>query len=334
MKKIWKRLLFILCIILIAGAVFIIRYINRFKYNDSFVNGNTAGNLYNDGYFCEHNGIVYFANPSDHDCLYSMNPDGTDIKKLVNQSVSYINVDDHYIYYCKLQGRSDSAFSFLPINTNSLCRLRIDGKGEPEILDSDPCMYASLVGNYIYYLHYDKEKGTTLYKIKIDGTGKEQVAKESFFTASTDGKYIYYNGLNDNHNVYQLDTTTDQSSVIYEGNCWMPIKSGNTLYYLDCENDYRIARAELTTGEQTFVTDCRVDCYNVYGDKIFFQKNDAASPAFCCINTDGTGYQEIKNGNYTSIQVTSRYVYFTDFSNKIIYYTSTSNPGNIQIFQP
>ena len=104
MKKIWKWLLFVLVILLAAGCVFLYRYINRIRYNDGYVNGNTAGNLYNEGYFCEKDGIVYFANPADNYCLYSMNPDGTNIKKLEDQSVSYINVDDHYIYYCKLKG--------------------------------------------------------------------------------------------------------------------------------------------------------------------------------------------------------------------------------------
>ena len=94
MKKIWKWLLFVLVILLAAGCVFLYRYINRIRYNDGYVNGNTAGNLYNEGYFCEKDGIVYFANPADNYCLYSMNPDGTNIKKLEDQSVSYINVDD------------------------------------------------------------------------------------------------------------------------------------------------------------------------------------------------------------------------------------------------
>lgn len=179
-----------------------------------------------------------------------MNPDGTNIKKLEDQSVSYINVDDHYIYYCKLKGKSADSFSFLPVNTNSLCRLDIDGKGKPEILDDDPCMYASLVGNYLYYLHYDTTDATTLYKVKIDGKEKEQVEKQSYFTASTDGQYIYYNGLTDNHNIYEMDTSNDHAKVIYEGNCWMPVKDGNNLYFMDCENDYRIAKVDLTNGEK------------------------------------------------------------------------------------
>ena len=69
MKKIWKWLLFVLVILLAAGCVFLYRYINRIRYNDGYVNGNTAGNLYNEGYFCEKDGIVYFANPADKMCI-------------------------------------------------------------------------------------------------------------------------------------------------------------------------------------------------------------------------------------------------------------------------
>ena len=49
MKKIWKWLLFVLVILLAAGCVFLYRYLNRIRYNDGYVNGNTAGNLYNEG---------------------------------------------------------------------------------------------------------------------------------------------------------------------------------------------------------------------------------------------------------------------------------------------
>ena len=114
----------------------------------------------------------------------------------------------------------------------------------------------------------------------------------------------------------------------------MPVKDGNNLYFMDCENNYRIAKVNLTNGEKTLVTDCRVDCYNVAGNKIFFQKNDKNNPAICCINTDGSNYQELKAGNYTSINVTSTYVYFKDFTSEIPYYTSVDAPGNVQIFQP
>ena len=44
--------------------------------------GNTAGNLYNSGLFCEYDGTVYFSNAADNGALYSMNVDETEVKKL------------------------------------------------------------------------------------------------------------------------------------------------------------------------------------------------------------------------------------------------------------
>ena len=71
-----KKLPVILTIglIVIVASVFsvVYHYQNKTKYNESYVNGNTAGNLYNAGLFCESNGTVFFANPDDKYRLYSM----------------------------------------------------------------------------------------------------------------------------------------------------------------------------------------------------------------------------------------------------------------------
>ena len=60
---------------------------------------NTAGNLNNGGLFCEHDGRVYFANSYDSGCLYSMNADQTDIKKLYDLSVKFINAGGDYVFF-------------------------------------------------------------------------------------------------------------------------------------------------------------------------------------------------------------------------------------------
>ena len=147
MKNKRKKQLFItIAIILILIAVFcLIHFLNRTKMNSGYVNGNSAGNLYNGGLFCESNGTVFFSNPSDNHRLYSMNPDGSDMKKLSDDTVSYINADDHYVYYVRNNKSEDTNFSFLNFGTNSLCRINRDG-GRVTILDDDPSLYAGLYG--------------------------------------------------------------------------------------------------------------------------------------------------------------------------------------------
>ena len=94
-------LIIILILIAVGSCIGVNKYLHKIKYNDTFVNGNSAGNLYNGGQFCESNGTIFFANPDDEHRLYSMSSSGGDLKKLCDDTVMYINADDNYVYYVR-----------------------------------------------------------------------------------------------------------------------------------------------------------------------------------------------------------------------------------------
>ncbi len=331
-----KKIISIFVLILLVtgiGSISLYNYLtNKDYYNDGTVNGNSAGNLYNSGLFCEYDGVIYFANPNDGNQLYMMNADGTGVKKISDDSAAFINADENYIYYTRTGDNSESQFSFLHVYTHSLCKLRRDLKGEVKVLDTDPCMYASLVGNDIYYIHYSKQEGSTLYKIKNDGEEKGQVFPQPYFTCSTKGQYIYYNGLEKDHNVYRFDTATGSQALIYEGNCWMPIIEGNYLYFMDCEDSYSLARVDLTTNEKITLADDWVDCFNLHNGVIYFQRN-GKNPAFCSVKVDGSGYTVLKEGVFTEINVAGDLVFFKDYSSEKFFKMSIRD-GWISPFNP
>lgn len=323
-----------LILICFVGLAILQQQSAKTKLNDNYVNGNLAGNLYNGGLFCESGDLIFFSNPKDYHKLYSMNKNGTDIKKLSDDTVSYINADAHYVYYVRDNTNNESYFSFLSFSRNSLCRINRDG-GKVKILDSDPSLYASLVGNYIYYIHYDKENASTLYKVKIDGTEKQQVSKSPYFTCCTNNSYIYYNGLENDHYIYRFDTQTDSAVSIYEGNCWQPIVIGDTAYFMDANNNYALTKVDLNTGECTVISSDRIDCFNVYGSYIYFQRSDEANPAFCRITTEGTDYEEISTGVFSNINITEDYVYFYSYyDDTVCYRTPTFGSIEVSIFKP
>lgn len=336
MKKRLPLIIFLIVLILAIGGGIFFYISSKTKFNDSYVNGNTAGNLYNGGLFCEYDGIIYFANPSDRDRLYSMNADGSDLTKLCDDSVSYINADEHYIYYVRNNPGSVGDFSFLTINTDSLCR--IDRDGNPNsilILDTEPSMYASLFGNYIYYLHYSESNGTTLYKVKIDGSDQNEVIPSVCFTASGLGQYLYYNGTEAEHYIWRLNTEDDSNGMLYGGNCWMPtITDESTAYFMDCDNNYALAKVDLSTGEKTIICNDRIDCYNVDGDFIYFQRNDSDHPALCRVRSDGSGYEVISEGIHTNINVTSDYVYFRDFTTEQTFRAAKTSGAAVKAYSP
>lgn len=334
MKKKLIRILIIVGILVAVIGTIIYRISKHIRYNDTYVNGNTAGNLYNAGLFCENNGTVFFANPDDHNRLYSMDSNGKNLKKLNNDSVMYINADSNYVYYVRNNTKDNVDYSFFSYNNNSLCRVSRSG-GDAAILDEAPCIYASLLGNYIYYLHYDTETATTLYRVKIDGKELKQVFPYYVFNCSTLGEYFYYNGMQNDSNVYQYDTSNGTDSLYYSCNAYKPIVTDDSdLFYMDVDNNYALVHANPNSKEPDTLTTDSLDCYNVYGSYIFYQKYSKKDPAFCMIKNDGSEKKELASGTYTNINITSYYIYFRDYYSGETFYTSTNKPGEINAFHP
>lgn len=338
MKKNKTKLFFaivILAVILAAGGLFLQHFLPRTKFNTTAVAGNSAGNYYNNGLFCEYNDMVFFSNPYDGYTLYQMTPQGTEARQISTDKVSFINADDNYIYYVKdnASKTNTSAFSFIQVGSNGLCRIKHNGK-QPTLLDPDVSLYAALSGNYIYYIHYDKENASTLYKIKIDGTEQEKVNKfPLLLSPSKDGSFCY-NGLEGNHNVYRWNPSTDTSTLLYKGSCWNPMEDDSYLYFMDCENDYHFTKLQKNTQEKTDISQCRVDTYNIYGNYVYYQKNEKDNYALCRRSLDGSKEEIIAKGIFCDINITSNYVYFRGFHNKDIFYQTPVNGAvDVKSFQ-
>lgn len=334
MKKTIHILILLVIALAIAGSVAYYIYAGRTVFNDSYVNGNTAGNLYNGGFFCERGDTVYFSNPNDNNYLYSMNLAGGNVQKLHADRVSYINADDRYVYYVRNNVGADDLSSALRLNANSLCRYDLKRK-KVTVLDPDPSIYISLLGNYLYYIHYSTETASTLYRVKIDGSEKEQVDSNPYFTCSANGQYFYYNGIQNDHNIYQMDTATGNSQMICQGNFWMPSADNENIYFLDCGQNYALMQLGRSQSEPTVLVKDRIETYNVFGDTVYFQKNNLnGDAALCSIRTDGSDYQELLSGDYANINVTSQFIYFTSVGQDGTVYKIPTSGGDVSVFNP
>ena len=70
-----RTILAFVIVTLVIAAVVTFTILDKRVPRDPSDHGNSAGNLHNGGLFFEMDGKVYFSNPYDSDCLYSMNPD-------------------------------------------------------------------------------------------------------------------------------------------------------------------------------------------------------------------------------------------------------------------
>ena len=125
----------------------------------------------------------------------------------------------------------------------------------------------------------------------------------------------YYNNNGNNHHLHVWDTASDSSYEILANNVWNPILYGDYIYYMDVENNYRLCRYHLYNNEVEVLTNDRIDCFNVGSGYIYYQKN-GTDAQLKYMQLDGSNPYVIADGNYTNINMTSRYVYFQDFSNE------------------
>lgn len=333
-KKKQNTIILIIVAIVIIVLIAVLAFLsNRTAPVPEGTIGNTGGNLNNRGLFCEYDGKVYFSNAYDDGALYCMNPDETGIKKLNNSKAEYINAGGEYLVYYQ-KGSSTSGTSSLKFigAMNGVYRTRLNGKNAV-CLDDDASGTVLLVENNVYYAHYDTDTALSLRKIRLNQKKSQTLSDYWINPASCQDGTIYYNGTEDDHYLYAWDTDTDTSATVWDGNMWNPVVSGDYVYYMDVADNYKLCRYSLLDGSTTLLTEDRIDTFNVYGDIIYYQANSSSEPALKRMYTDGSGLTIVAEGNYTNINITSEYVYFTGFNSEVpVYKTSTAGPVNVETF--
>ncbi len=277
--------------------------------------GNTAGNIYNKGLFCEDDGYIYFANSYDNGALYRMKEDETEMKKIITADVQYINAGGDYLYYYMANSSTSTGLGFLR-RVMGIYRVKKNGKS-PATLSRDPSLEMILINNSIYYLDYDKTKGVHLGKMGTDGKNVTDISDSIINPAGVYEDVIYFANNENNHFLMVLDTATDSISEAVRVNMWNPVRLGNYIYFMDIDNNYRLARYSLSEESIETLTKDRIDCFNLNTEYIYYQKNDASHPAFKRMAVNGSSEEIIAEGNYTNINVTDRYVYFQPFGDTV-----------------
>ena len=313
---------------ILISLFFIDRLSKRIAPNPPGTVGNTAGNLNNEGLFCEDDGVVYFANSYDLDTLYQMNADETEIKQLVNAQVAYINAGEKHLYYYMKDSTTSNGLGFIR-RVLGIYRCNKKG-GQIQSLTRNPSAVTILIDDEIFSQYYDKATGIRLCRISVDGKTNEVVSSSITNPACCYNGRIYYNDTEKSHFLYSMDTKTLASAVELRYNVWNPVFDGNYVYFMDTDNNYRLCRASLETDEIQVLTNDRVDTFNVTDQYVYYQKNSQTEPALKRVTLDGTREEIIREGNYCKINVTSHYVYFRPFENQTVTY-KTPVSGDISV---
>ena len=321
-------IIWVIIVLLIGGCAVLWTLNTRIPKNPPGTVGNTAGNLNNNGLFCENDGVIYFSNLYDDGQLYSMTPNCTEIKELWDVPVKYINAGNQYLYYYQDSDSSNNSFGYLG-SMLGVYRIRKNGKNN-KCLDKTPSGIVNLINDTIFYQHYDDTDGMTLYQVDTDQTDKKTAVEAMINPACAANGVIYFANMEKNFYLSAYDTELMTISDLYEGKLYNPVLQGNYMYYMNVADDYALYRYEMTEGTIEKLTTDRVDAYNICNDYIYYQKNDTAEPALKRMRPDGSEVEIIAIGNYSNINITSTYTFFTAFNEDVPMYKTPTN-GAVQV---
>lgn len=325
--------LFILTALAMTGLILYSRY-HTFPNDDELV-GNTAGNIYNGGLFCEKDGIIYFSNDNDNGSLYMMTSDTSEIRKLHNDKAAYINVDENYIYYVHASDTDENdSGSCIPINNTGIYRINIDGNNR-KLLSSKPAGYITLKGNYIYYQNYNVDNGLCLYRNQTDGSLERLLIHDAVIPATITDNRLYYTGNNSDHNIYYLDLSSFTTGTFIEGDFMYPIFFGEYIYFID-RSDNTIKRMNKDGTERTVLVNEPCSAFNITnsGKYLYYQVDDNDNSKICRMNLETSEADVLLDGRYKQIHVTDQYVFFKDSDNTYTYILPADGNAKLSVFNP
>ncbi|NLC20217.1 MAG: DUF5050 domain-containing protein [Clostridiales bacterium] len=336
MLKKLMRLIITLTIVTALLVVILYAY-NRGRtyYNDENVSGNTAGNIYNGGLFCEMNGKIYFSNNKAGGSLYVMDSDLTRLKKLRNDKAVFINADDNYIYYIRANDINNSDTEHMMFYNSGVYRVKLNGS-ELKAYTSDPSSYLTLKGNSIYFQKYDLATGYSLYKYQIDGESNRLLVKDAATPVNVSGTGLYFTPKAHNQCIRMIDLKSFIIYQAFEGSYLQPIFRDGYIYYMDAANDNIIYRMNQDGSGKELLVDSRCSTYNITnsGIYLYYQVDDQADKGIYRLKLDTMEVSRLLDGDYKQINVTEKYVFFRDADNSNTYIISADGYPEVNVFDP
>ena len=322
MASLVKRVLLALVIITVAVISGLFLYTNdRTYYNKPEELGNSAGNIYNGGLFCQQDDTIYFNYISDDGGLYSMNAVCENIKKITDKKAVYINADRHYLYYVLASSTLENKkASIMRFSNSGIYRISQNGSGL-KVITGDPSAFLILKGDFLFSQRYNVKEGLTLYQNKIDGEEGRLLYKEAAVPAVVMDDFLYFVDKSKDNSISHTNLSSYTTRTALKGSYQFPIYMGDYIYYIDLNDHNYLYRMNKDGSDPTLLVNKPCSTYNITnsGKYLYYQISGTSKDRISRMNLENMKSETIKKGDYKQIHVTDNYVFFTDSKNKQIY---------------
>ena len=256
--------------------------------------GNSAGNIVNLGLVAQQGGWIYYRS-NDGGRIYKVRTDGSERTKLNDESSSYINVVDGWIYYVK-------GYEF----GGRIYRMRTNGSERTKLNDESSSYYINVVDGWIYYVVAGKGG---IYRMRIDGSECTQLTKEfSKYINVIDG-WVYYQGSL--RKIYRMRTDGSERTQVHDDAAdYINVVDG-WIYYGKISPYTWLYKMRIDGSERTQLNDKHSDHINSVDGWVYYS-NFSDNGRLYKIRTDGSGCTKLNDESWSNyINVVDGWIYYS-----------------------
>ena len=224
-------------------------------------NGNTAANLFmriddiTAGIVARRGDLLYFGNFNDGARLYTATRNnGEDLSRLLNGSISTVNVFEDTIYFCY----KENDYSIYSINT--------DGQNLTKLVHG-PCSDLSFSNGWLYYRTHDG-----IFKLPAGGGEPMQLFPGEFCCVYSCGDWVYYLENNEGGGLWRIPIMGGEPQALLTNHRALSYTIQDDLLYclIDGGDSMDVIRMNLDGSEhvEVFSANEKIHAINISGNRL------------------------------------------------------------------
>ena len=269
--------------------------------------GNTAGNIVNNGYVAVDNmGFIYYNNTTDKNKLYKKEINGSINEPISDDYGQYINVVGDWIYYSNYNDKG------------KIYKMKTNGTGRVKLND-DYSSYITIVGDWIYYCN--QSDGGRIYKMQKDGSSRQPIGgtnqnnyKDETAYINLYDDWIYYVNKSDRNKIYKVNENGHIKVNLTEEGASSIQLVGDWIFYADSKGNLKKVKEDgskqsVNINAQAVKFDKGFH-FNVDGEWVYYSNAQDKGKLYK-IAADGSGKKElICDMEVTYISIIDDDIYF------------------------
>jgi hypothetical protein len=229
-------------------------------------NGNAAANLFMDledagaGLVARDGASLYFGNPNDGYRLYAAGQNGdSDLRNLLDISISYVNVVDQTIYYCDTK------------DDYSICSVGVDGQNQQKLANGH-CKDLSYLDGWLYY-----HTASGIFRLPAEGGESEELLSGKLRCVYAYSDCVYYMEDNEGGGLWRISLGDGELQPLLTDHHTLSFAIQDDLLYclIDGGDSVDVIRMNLDGTNQTEVYSVheKLDAINISGDHLLILKD-------------------------------------------------------------